>query len=93
MTHDEWVNHVLAWTADYRMEIDRDGCWRDGLLEGLLLGAALALNHPEFLASLAVRACSSEDRDLEELPAGHSWQEHQDVVDVLVEECDVASCG
>ena len=83
--HDRQVESVISWLVDYR------GYWtteqEDGLLEGLILGALLAIRHPEYLHALAQLACAAEDVDLDDLPNGHAWLEHGDLVDFLVKEC------
>jgi hypothetical protein len=86
-TNDPQIDRILEWLLDYRM-----WAWGDqiehieGLTEGLIFGAALALHHPEWLQAFVQKACAAEDRDLEGLPDGHSWLEHCDVVDALVQE-------
>ena len=88
-TNDKQVDHVLDWLMDYRMyRTDEE---KEGLLEGLTLGAILAIRHPEYLHALAQLACAAEDIDLEDLPDGHSWLEHGDLVDLLVEKCPLAN--
>lgn len=84
MTYDERVNDALTWLCDYRMMPTAEQ--EEGLFEGLLFGAALAIRHPEYLQALVQAACASEDRDLEDLPDGHAGGEKCSVVDLLVEQ-------
>lgn len=83
LTTSKMVDQRLEWLADYRVLYD-DRIF--AVLEGLILGAALAIRHPEYLQAFVQAACAAQDEELEDLPDGHAWAEHLDVADALVEE-------
>lgn len=85
-THDEQVNRIIDWIVDYRLLP-----WEDGgpLIDGMLITAALAATHPEYLQAFAQLACASEDADTPDLPRGHAWLEQCEVADYLTEQCPI----
>lgn len=92
ITTSEAANRVLTWLGDYRMIDDEFELVQ--LSEGLLLGAALAARHPEYLAAFAKAACDAADEEMIStggaevgIESGHSWLELGEVVDLLVDQC------